>query len=135
MATIQKEIVIDAAIDFVWDAVRDVGAVHQRLTPGVLTDSHRDGEARVVTFASGLVARELIVTIDDTARRIAYASVGGRLRHHNASIQLFEVSDHRTQLVWITDLLPDEMAPTINGLVEQGSQIMKRTLESRSAAT
>jgi hypothetical protein len=31
--------------------------------------------------------------------------------------------------VWITDLLPDDMVPTINALIEQGSQIMKRTLE------
>jgi hypothetical protein len=130
MATIHKEILINARIEGAWDAVRDVGAVRERLTPGILTDSHMDGDARVVTFANGLVARELIVTIDDAAHRVAYASVGGRLRHHNASIQLFDDGGNRTRLVWITDLLPDDMAPTINALVEQGSQIMKRTLEA-----
>ncbi|TMG96892.1 MAG: SRPBCC family protein, partial [Betaproteobacteria bacterium] len=38
MASIHKEIVIDAPARDVWDAVRDVGAVHRRLVPGVLTD-------------------------------------------------------------------------------------------------
>jgi hypothetical protein len=88
-----------------------------------------DGDARIVTFANGLVAREVIVTIDDAARRIAYASVGGRLRHHNASIQVFDEGGGRTRLVWITDLLPDDMVPAIRGLVEQGARIMKQTLE------
>ena len=33
MACIHKEIVIEASPEHVWAAVRDVGAVHERLTP------------------------------------------------------------------------------------------------------
>jgi carbon monoxide dehydrogenase subunit G len=130
MATVHKEISIDVPADVAWEAVRDVGQVHRRLTPGILTDAYLDGDARVVTFANGLVARELIVTLDDDARRFAYASVGGRARHHNASIQLIAEGD-RTRLVWITDVLPHELAESIRVLVDEGAQIMKRTLESR----
>lgn len=128
MAAIHKEILVDVPVDVAWEAVRDVGAVHRRLAPGMLVDAHMDGDARVVTFANGLVAREVIVTIDDAARRFAYASVGGRARHHNASIQVFP-EGARTRLVWITDLLPDELSSAIGSLVEQGSAIMKQTLE------
>jgi carbon monoxide dehydrogenase subunit G len=128
MATIHREILIDAPADAVWEAVRDVGEVHRRLVPGVLLDARLDGDARVVTFANGLVARELIVTVDDDARRFAYASVGGRARHHNASMQVFAHGDG-TRLVWITDVLPDELAEPIGALVEQGAAVMKRTLE------
>jgi carbon monoxide dehydrogenase subunit G len=130
VATIHKEILIDAPPADVWAAVRDVAAVHQRLVPGVLLDARMEGDARVVTFANGLVARELIVTVDDEARRFAYASTGGRARHHNASIQVFD-DGRGSRLVWITDLLPDELKQPISALVEQGAQVMKQTLERR----
>lgn len=128
MATIYKEILMDVPVDVAWDAVRDVGEVHRRLAPGILLDARLDGDARVVTFANGLVAREVIVTIDDEARRLVYASVGGRATHHNASMQVFPHGSG-TRLVWITDVLPDGVAEPIRALVEQGSQIIKRTLE------
>ena len=35
MASIHKEVIIEASADAVWDAVRDVAQVHKRLVPGV----------------------------------------------------------------------------------------------------
>src|SRR5436309_14972379 len=89
MASIRKEILINAHAADVWAAVRDVGAVHQRLAEGFVVDTRLDGSARTVTFANGLVLRELIVDVDDEARRLVYAAVGGRATHHNASMQVF----------------------------------------------
>lgn len=133
MASIHKEILIHARPQNVWAAIRDVGAVHQRLAPGFVVDTSLDGEARIVTFANGAVVRELIVDIDDEARRLAYAAVGGRSTHHNASLQVFAAGENYSRLVWITDLLPDEVAPAIRQLVEQGSAAIKQTLESQAA--
>jgi carbon monoxide dehydrogenase subunit G len=133
VATIVKEIIIAAPVESVWDAVRDVSAVHQRLVPGILHNAQMDHDARLVTFANGLVARELIVTIDDKRRRFVYASIGGRARHHNASIQVLPHGEH-TRLVWITDLLPDEMAEPIRELIDEGSRVMKQTLERTAVA-
>jgi carbon monoxide dehydrogenase subunit G len=129
MASIHHDILIDAPPDTVWAAVRDVGAVHKRLVPGFVTDTRLDGNARVVTFANGMVVRELIIDIDDRARRLAYASVGGRAAHHNASLQVFEEGEGKSRLVWITDVLPHELAGPIRANVEQGMAIMKQTLE------
>lgn len=134
MASIHKEVLIHARPEDVWAAVRDVGAVHERLVPGLVVACRLDGNARVVTFANGLVVRELIVDIDDEAHRLAYASVQGRTLHHNASIQVFPEGEGGSRLVWITDLLPNELTPAIRELVEQGSAVMKRTLESQAAA-
>jgi len=129
MASIRKEIPIDARPDDVWAAIRDVGAIHQRLAPGFVTDTRMEGEAaRVVTFANGFVVRELIVDVDDAARRLAYAAVGGRSTHHNASFQVFEDDAERTRLVWIADVLPHEVAPPIEEMMEQGARVMQRTL-------
>jgi carbon monoxide dehydrogenase subunit G len=129
MATIRKEILIDAGPEAVWAAIRDIGAVHRRLTPGFVVDTRLDGDARIVTFANGLVARELIVDIDEQARRLAYAATGGRATHHKASFQVFAEGDSRSRLVWITDLLPNDIAGLVGTMVQQGADIMKQTLE------
>ena len=38
MASILTEILLDASPAEVWDAVRDVGAVHRRLAPGFVSE-------------------------------------------------------------------------------------------------
>jgi hypothetical protein len=38
MASVRHEIVIDASPEHVWDVVSDVGAVHERLLPGRVTE-------------------------------------------------------------------------------------------------
>jgi hypothetical protein len=131
MASIIKETLVNVPADMVWSILRDVGAAHTRVFPGILTDCYMDGDdARVVTFANGNVARELIVDLDDEQRRFVYASVGGRATHHNASLQVFADGDSGSRVVWITDLLPNEIVPAIRDLVERGSSIMKQTLEA-----
>jgi len=130
MASIRKELLLDASPEHVWDAVRDVGAVHRRLGPGFLLDARLDGDARIVTFANGMVVREPIVDIDDTARRLVYSAVGGMSSHYNASMQVFPEGARRCRLVWIIDLLPHALAPTVDALAEQATSIMKKTLEA-----
>jgi carbon monoxide dehydrogenase subunit G len=129
MASIRKEIALAARAEDVWAVLRDVGAVHRRLAPGFVVDTQLDGDARIVTFANGMVARELLVAIDDETRRVAYAAVGGRATHHNASMQVFAEGEARCRLVWITDLLPHDLSGPISAMIEQGSAIMKQTLE------
>lgn len=131
MASIHKDISLAADAATVWDAVRDVARVHERLCPGVLTDAHLDGDARVVTFADGFVARELIVALDDEARRFAYAVVDGPFTHHHATMQVVPEPGGGSRLTWITDLLPEELVPMVAGLVDQGAAAMERTLGTR----
>jgi carbon monoxide dehydrogenase subunit G len=128
MASIHREILINAPPEHVWSAVRDVGALHTRLVPGFVIDTKLEEGARIVTFGNGSVARELIVDVDDHACRLAWAVVGTRMTHHNASLQLF-AENGRTRGVWIADLLPHEIAPQIAGMIEQGLSVMKRTME------
>ena len=129
MASIHKEVEIDVPVELVWDAVRDIGAVHTRLVPNVLKDARLETDSRVVTFANGFVVRELIVALDEDRRRFAYAAVGGRTSHHNASIQVFSEGPSKSRLIWITDFLPDTMAGPIAALIEQGALDMKIMLE------
>jgi carbon monoxide dehydrogenase subunit G len=134
MASIRKEVLIAVAPEQVWSALRDVGALHTRLVTGFVTDCRLDGDARVVTFANGMVARELIVDIDDAGRRVVWSAVGGRLSHHNASAQVFADERGASRVVWIADLLPNELAPAIATMIDQGLVAMKRTLEGAAVA-
>jgi hypothetical protein len=127
MATIRKEIQIQACVDDVWDALRDIGALHTRLVPGFVVDTHLEPGARVVVFANGTVARELIVTIDNDERRLAWAIVGGRFTHHNASAQVFELGTQRCRFVWTADFLPNEIAADIAAMMEHGIRIIEKT--------
>jgi hypothetical protein len=128
MASIHREVHIAATAETAWDALRDVGALHTRLVPGFVTDTRLEEGARVVTFGNGMVARELIVDVDDAARRVAWSVVGSAMTHHNASAQVFR-EDGGCRFVWIADLLPDELAPTITAMIEQGLAVIKTTLE------
>ena len=89
MASIHKEVFVDAPPEQVWEAVRDVGAIPTRLARGFVTDTRLEGDSRLVTFADGTVVRERIVDVDDRTRRVAYAAVGWRATHHHASMQVF----------------------------------------------
>jgi hypothetical protein len=104
-----------------------------RLAPGFVVDTRLEAGARVVTFGSGVVARELIVDVDDDARRLVWAVVGGKMTHHNASLQVFADGAGRSRVVWIADLLPNELAGYIAGMIEQGMAVMKKTLELQPA--
>src|SRR5262245_47749361 len=109
MASIRKEFTVNDRPEDVWDAIRDIGAIHTRLAQGCVTDTRLEEDSRVVTFANGVVVRELIVDVDDAARRLVYAVAGWQTTHHNASFQVFADGD-RSRVVWITDLLPNTLA-------------------------
>jgi hypothetical protein len=126
MASITKHIPIAADVDHVWKALRDVANPHLVFSP-VLTGTDLDGDDRVVTFANGLVARERIVDIDDRSRRLAYTVVDGPFAHHHASFVVSGGSTWST-VTWVTDLLPDEMAPVVEGLMDQGAAALEASL-------
>lgn len=132
MASIHTEVTIERHPDEVWAAIRDVGAVHERLLPDRLASASVDGDVRTLVFPDGTVVRELIVDVDDATRRLAYAVVAGAraaITHHHASFQVFPDGAEGSRLVWITDLLPDALAPAARARVEQGARDIKRTLE------
>ena len=134
MASIHQDILIEVPAERLWSALRDVGALHTRLVSGFVDDCRLDGEVRTLTFANGIVARETIVDVDETRRRLAWSASGGRLVHHNASAQVFAEGAERCRVVWVADLLPHAMAPAIAAMITQGLQAMKATAEADQAA-
>lgn len=130
MATLRRQIAIGRSAHLVWDAVRDFGAVHTRVAPGFLSDLRMDKGDRVLTFFNGLVARERLVTRDDDGCRLVYTVVDGRASHYSAAIEVQPDGDGKSRVVWTVDLLPDEMAPVIGGMMDYATGFMKKALEA-----
>jgi len=129
MATLHHEITIQARAEDVWDAVRDVGALHTRLVPGFVKDTRLEpGAVRVVTFGNGVVVREPIVSVDDERRRLAWGSTGGVTTHYNAVLQVHGEGT-RSRVTWTIDLLPDDKVAAIEAMQLKGLAAMKKAFE------
>lgn len=129
MPSIRLEFSVDVPAALAWPSFRAVDQVHTELAPGFVKDCVMEGDERLVTFANGFVARELIVDVDDAGRRLAYSARSPRLEHHHASFQIFEDGARRSRIVWIADVLPAEAAGVVRAMMEEGVGAMRRRLE------
>jgi uncharacterized protein YndB with AHSA1/START domain len=129
MASIRKEMVVEASAERVWAALRDWGAPHERLVPGFVVDARLDGEDRIVTFFTGMTVRELLVDLDEGERRLVWSVREGPYTHHNGAAQVFADGDGRTRFVWTADLLPNELAERTAQMMDRGMAAIKETME------
>ena len=132
MATIHEEVLIDVEPAAAWAALADWGALHERLARGFVADTRLDGADRIVTFASGVELREVLITSDAEARRLVWSVVGGPYTHHNGAAQILVAPDGQTRFVWIADLLPGAAAPADGPGDAPGLAAIKETLERDS---
>ena len=130
MATIRKEMELAVPAALAWDALRDIGAVAERLAPGFVRECRLDGEARLITFANGLRVLERIVAVDDGARRLAYSAISERLENHHASFQVLDDGPAGCRVLWIADVLPHAAGKMVGAMMEEGAAVMKKTLEA-----
>ena len=134
MATIVKDVQLNATPEAVWDALADFGALHQRLVPGCVTACELDGEARTITFSNGSVAREMLVSTDAERRRLVYAiAANERIKHYSASAQVSDDGKGGARLTWTVDLLPNEIAPYISGQMDLGAAAMQTAFAKKAA--
>ena len=135
VATVGVEVVVEVPAQKVWEAIADVGAVHERLLPGRVAQARIEGDIRILTMPDGAQVRELILAIDHGLRRMAYTVIEGQrlpLTYHHAAFQVFEEGEH-SRVVWLTDVLPHALADTVRARVERGIVEMKNVLEADDA--
>ncbi|MFG3267866.1 SRPBCC family protein [Streptomyces bobili] len=133
MASISREITIACSADDVWAVIGDFATGPSRMASGFVVDTRIEADTRVVTFIDGTVARERFVASDHENRRIVYAVVGDSLQpaHDNASMQVLADGEDHCRLIWIHDVLPDDLAPTLDAAMTHGGTVIKRTFEER----
>lgn len=125
MASIRKEIFLNVSPERVWDALRDVGALHTRLVPGFVMATKLEGNSRLVTFANGMTAREDIISVDDSRQRVCWAIVGQNF-HHYQGTALVKADRDGTRFVWMADLLPDELAGNVEAMMDAGLAALQK---------
>jgi len=130
MASVRRDIVTRAPAAAVWEALRDVGALHTRLVPGFVVATRLEPGARVVTFGNGTTVREPIVTVDEQARRVVWTSESALTTHYNSAAEVLVDAAGRTHVVWISDFLPEEAREKLEGMMTAGAEAMKRTLDA-----
>jgi hypothetical protein len=136
MASIAKEIVTKASPAAVWDAIRDIGALHTRLVPGFVIATELIAGGRRVTFANGQTVDEPIIALNEDTRRLVWTAVGGSLglTHYNGAVQVFPREAGGSRIVWTADLLPNDAAAAVSGMMEQGAAAMARALDRLPAS-
>jgi hypothetical protein len=131
MASVVREIIIDAPPERVWSAVGDFENGPVRTSPGVIVECRlEEPDVRAMTFADGTVARERLISRDEQSRRIVWAWFGDEVAHDNTSMQVFPEGETRTRLVWIHDTLPDALSDQLATAMDQSASAFQQALSS-----
>ncbi len=132
MTTVRKSVTIAKAAAEVWDAISDVGQLHTRVVPGMVTNTtlEDDGKVRIVTFGNGMVLREHMISHDADTMRIAWSAESEQWTHHNASLQIFAVGEDQCEAVWTADVLPHAAGILMEQFLTAGLAAMKAHMEN-----
>ena len=136
MGSMTKEVLTAAAPEAVWDAIRDIGALHTRLVPGFVLKTELVPGGRRVTFANGRTVEEPIVSSSDSLRRLVWTvkAEGSPFTHYNGAVQVHARAAGGSRVEWTADFLPDSAAAVLDGLMTAGAAAMTRALQDLAAA-
>ena len=131
MGSMTKEILTDAEPQLVWDAIRDIGALHTRLVPGFVLDTKLIPGGRLVTFSNGLIVEEPIISLSDSTRRLVWTAKAKAvpLTHYNSAVQVHARAAGGTLFEWTADFLPDSAATMLEPMMSAGAAAMSRALQ------
>ncbi len=127
MTTIRKTFDIEADIKAVWAKISDIGGISKLI--GFLQDSEFSGDDRVCTLADGGKLVEKIVSVDADLHRVLYSITSSPLNmsFHVASMEL-EPIQNGTQLIWTTDIQPEQAAAQFEPMLDMACKDMQSTL-------
>jgi uncharacterized protein YndB with AHSA1/START domain len=125
--TVRRQVRIARPPEEVW---RWVGAP-ERLAewwPGI-TAAAVDGDSRVVTTGSGLPMPETILTVDPLQHRFQYRITAPMFREHLSSIDVLDLGDGTSLVVYAVDADPSVMALVIGGAAGNALEHLRTILE------
>jgi uncharacterized protein YndB with AHSA1/START domain len=128
-ASVRREVRIRCHPDEVWRWVGDPA----RLTewwPGI-TSCEVDGERRTITMGSGLPMPEQLLTIDPLQRRFQYRITAPLFREHTSTIDVHDLDDGTSLVVYSVDAEPATMALVIGGAAGNALETLRTLLEGR----
>ena len=116
----------------VWQLAGDPKRLHEWF-PGVAS-CEVDGTSRVITLDSGLPMPEEILVHDDTLRRFQYRVTAPMFVFHRGSIDVIDLGDETSLVVYTTESDPRTMALTIGAATAGALDELQRLMESDTGA-
>jgi hypothetical protein len=127
LGSLRHEIRIHRTAGDVWERVRDAAGLHTWF-PGI-TSCQVDGMNRVIVLGSGMPMPEEILVIDDVQRRFQYRITAPIFKHHRGTIDVIDLGDDTSLVVYSTEADPRTMALTIAGGTAGALDELKRQME------
>jgi hypothetical protein len=122
MATIYRTAKLDVPAEVAWDFVDRYTRSEVHAFSNCVAE-RQEADYRVVNTVDGMEIWERNVTVDSERMRAVYAipDFPGGAEHHQAEMRIDRGTDGSATLVWITDMLPDELA---EAMAENYDQLM-----------
>ena len=125
--TVRHEIRIQRPAADVWALAGDAERLCEWF-PGIVS-SAVDGTLRTIVTASGIPMPEEILACDDTQRRFQYRLTMPVFKHHRGTIDVIDLHDDTTLVVYSTEADPRAMALVIGGGTAGALRELKRQME------
>lgn len=113
--------------DEVWAIVGDPARQHEWF-PGI-TACAVDGDTRTITTGAGIDLPERLLTVDRQQRRLQYRITSSLFREHLGTIDVHDLGDGSSLVVYSTDAEPAVMALVIGGAAGNALDHLRRMLE------
>ena len=127
LGSIRHEIRIDRPAADVWTLAGDATMLHTWF-PGIV-DCTVDGTTRVITMGSGISMPEEILMCDDLQRRFQYRITAPLFKHHRGTIDVIDLGDQTSLVVYSTEADPRTMALVIASGTNGALHELKRQME------
>jgi uncharacterized protein YndB with AHSA1/START domain len=127
LGSIRHEIRIDRPAADVWALAGDATMLHTWF-PGIV-DCTVDGTTRVITMGSGISMPEEILVRDDLQRRFQYRITAPLFKHHRGTIDVIDLGDQTSLVVYSTEADPRTMALVIASGTNGALHELKRQME------
>jgi uncharacterized protein YndB with AHSA1/START domain len=125
--TVRRHVRIARPADEIWALIGDPGRI-QEWFPGI-DSSTVDGTTRVIVTGAGLPMPEEIVTNDALQRRFQYRLTGPIIREHLSTIDVIDLEDGTSLVVYSADATPSTMALVIAGAAGNALAHLRTMLE------
>jgi hypothetical protein len=125
--SVRRQVRIARTPEDVWAIVGDPGRI-QEWFPGIVA-STVDGTTRVITTGAGIPMPEEIVTNDPLQRRFQYRITAPMFREHLSTLDVLDVGDGTSLVVYGADANPSTMALVIAGAAGNALEHLRDLME------
>ena len=125
--TVRRHVRIKRSPDEIWAVIGDPARVPDWF-PGI-DSAAVDGTTRVITTGAGLPIPEEIVTNDAVQHRFQYRITGPMFREHLSTLDVIDLEDGTSLVVYAADADPSTMALVIAGAAGNALEHLRSMLE------